>query len=199
MPNWLIHLLNDFACWAQTVLQAELTSTFAVATVSALAGAWLGAYAAQRIAENSKIKDDLILEIRSTNAGIAIAFDIFQTNVTLKDQLFLALKNEFDTGKERHEEFLRKLQIDPQGTGAFEFVMDFQEFSPAYVPIEKLQEILFEKLSVVGKPLSLASVLMKSNFSLTANIEGRNQLINAYSVPIRLTQTPTSCRVLPIS
>jgi len=180
MSQSLTQLLDDMADIVGVVLHAELTATFAVAIASASIGAFAGAWAAQRIAAAKKSKDDLILEIRNTNAAVSIAFDIFQTYISLKDQFVQPFKKNYAAEKKRHTDFL-ELQIAATGTlDVLEFEMNFQTLPVSYMPIQRLQDIMFEKLSVVGSPLILISVLAKVVDAFATLIEQRNQLINDY-------------------
>jgi len=59
-------------------------SVFFTAIAGSLAGAFAGAYGAQRIAERAKYRDQLLKEMRDTNAAIMVAFGVFNTLFSIK-------------------------------------------------------------------------------------------------------------------
>ena len=64
--------ITNFATWDTAKNLAN--SAFFASLVAALAGAFAGAFAAQRIAERGKHREELLREIRNTNAAIAVAY-----------------------------------------------------------------------------------------------------------------------------
>ena len=63
--------LPDFLTWENAT--TFFNSAFVISLIGALAGAYAGATAAQRIAERTKERDQLLTQIRSTNAAIMVA------------------------------------------------------------------------------------------------------------------------------
>jgi hypothetical protein len=65
-----------------------LNSNFVTSLIGSLAGAgagaWAGAYIAQKIAARTKLKDEMLREIRGTNEAISAAFAICQSALRLK-------------------------------------------------------------------------------------------------------------------
>lgn len=180
MPPWLTQLYNELVCVGRAVLQSDLTPTILIAILTAFAGAFAGAYGAQRIAERARSKEELIKEIRNTNAGISVAFSIFNSFFGLKKQHVAALKNNFDAQKAGFENAEKQRQKG-EGVGeVFVFHADLQTLQPLIAPIERMQAIVFEKISVTGRPLNLASILMQTIHSLNDSIEKRNELIQSF-------------------
>jgi hypothetical protein len=180
MSQSLTQLLSDIAAFTGVVLQAKLTATFAVAIVSASAGALAGAWAAQRIAASNKLNDDIVLEIRNTNAAVALAYDMFNTYYSLKKQLVLPLKVNFDSEKTKRKNIEKMNKLPTHADKIPVFEMNFTTLPLPYVPSQRLQGILFDKLSVTGGSLHMISLLVKSSDSLFAQIEQRNQIIKVY-------------------
>jgi hypothetical protein len=164
---------------------------FFTAIAGSLAGAFAGAYGAQRIAERSKNRDELLKEIRNTNATISLAFGICNSLLAMKKQHVKSLKENFEAQKEallEHQQKMRAGQILP-GT-VFNFLVDFQTLSLLQLPIDILQSQIFEKLSLVGRPLNLTTTLSQTTHSLNASLEKRNQLIEFYKA--KATRQPIS-------
>ena len=97
--------LSDFPLWANQaseyisqskLLNSEFIKSLGGALVGAGAGAWAGAWAAQRIASREKLRDQLIQEVRKTNAAISITITIWNRSLSLKAQHVLELKRQFE-------------------------------------------------------------------------------------------------------
>lgn len=180
MPHWLTQLPTDLACVGRAILQSDLTSTIAIAFVTACVGAFAGAFAAQRIAERVRSKRELLKEIRNANAGISVAFSLFNSFYALKKQHVAPLKSDFDALKSRHDH-AQETRQQGEGPGKiFRFQADFQTLQPRIVPIERIQAIIFEGLSATGRLLNVASVLMQASHSLNRSIDERNKLIQEF-------------------
>jgi len=168
-------------------LKDFFNSVFFTAIAGSLAGAFAGAYAAQRIAEKGKSRDELLKEIRNTNAAIMVAFGICNTLLALKKQHIKKLKENYDAQKAdllAFHEKRRSGQIDKDSV--FNIQVDFQHLSQSQFPSDILQNQVFEKMSVGGRPLSLVTTLSQTVHSLNLFLEKRNQLIDTYkaSAPI---------------
>ncbi len=162
-----------------SLMKADLTATIILSLLTACAGAYWGALGAQRIAERKKVKDDLVKEIRTTNAAVAITFDILNVFLASKKQHIVRLVAAFEEAKAQFEQVLAaKRGGNPQTV--FKFQMDLQSIPEILVPDERLQKIVFEELSIVGKPINLASVLVRSIHALGQSIAKRNQLIEKF-------------------
>ena len=153
-------------------------SQFVSALMGALAGAFAGAYAAQRSASRSKRKDEIVAEIRQTNAAMSVSFTIFNAAIALKGQHVARLAAELHSGRISAIEFLAKRAAGefPPDT-PFEFRADLSLLPQVRVPGELLREHVFLKLSVTGRPLSLATVITQTAHVLDDSIEKRNSLI----------------------
>lgn len=171
-----VDLLGHLATyWADA--KAFLNSSFTTAFAGAAAGAW----GAQHVAERAKLREDWINEIRNTNKASLVAFGICNALLSMKRQHIKPLKVNFDGQKaalERHREQQRLGQL-PKDV-AFELRMDLQTLSPQRLPIEILQRQLFEQLSLVGRPLNLATTLGQVLDGLEGSLEERNDLISSF-------------------
>ena len=154
------------------------SSVFFMAIAGSLAGAFAGARAAQRMADKSRIKDELIREIRSTNAAVMLAFGIANTLLSAKKQHIKSLKETFERHKLEAKDAIAKLQA---GTGGeFRFQADFRTLPILQVPISLLQTLIFEKISLQGRPIILAATLAQTIEALNASIANRNQLVERF-------------------
>lgn len=171
------------------LFQTGINSPAFTAIVGAFAGAWAGAAAAQNIAEKIKGRDDLIKEIRVTNAAIVVCSAVCDSVIALKRQHVRGLKSEYEFAKAELNSFLQRRE---NGTLAkseiFNFVANLQTLSPLPLPLEVLQRQVFEQLSLTGRPLRLQIVLNQSVQSLNTAIDKRNQLIEFYKTDAKAKQ-----------
>ncbi len=174
-------MFGELAAWCYSTaafiakssfLNAPFVSAFLGAIPAACLGALAGAYTAWRIADRSKIKAELIEEIKNTNKAIQIAAHICNSVLNLKNQHVRPLKNEFD--RIRLSLIERRQQ---NNSGIFEFMADFQTLTPISFPAQTLASIVHDKISVAGRPFSLVSTLLSSTEQLTYTIMSRNNII----------------------
>lgn len=166
-------ILNAAWClagWVGNFLQSNFITAFAGATGGALGAAWI-----IRTSEKKKL---LLEDIRNTNAAIMAAFSITNTYLTVLDQHIKGLKDNYDSQVRSLKEFKKNKEagIVPSEQ-PFEYVADFETFLPLQVPIEILKKILFEKISLTGRPLSLVTALSLCIDTLNEQLENRNGII----------------------
>jgi hypothetical protein len=136
----------DWMTWEN--VKAFANSNFFTALAGSAAGAFSGTYIAQRIVERGKIHDELLTEIRNTNAAIMLSFGICNSMLALKKQHVKRLKEEFDSSRET---LLKVLQGKAkQGDPPFEFKADLASLPRSRQPTEALQRQVFDNLSVGG-------------------------------------------------
>lgn len=178
LHNWWSSLA-DITTWEAG--KSFANSAFITALIGSLAGAFAGAIAAQRIAERSKHREELLREIRNTNAAIAVAFGICNSLLALKKQHVKGLKARFDTQKIELEEFQKKRKTgEIQGNAPFIFRADLRTLQAQSLPTDTLRAVVFERLSLVGRPLNLVMTLTQTAQSLGESLEKRNSLIEGY-------------------
>jgi hypothetical protein len=64
--------------------------------------------------------------------------------------------------------------------GAIEIFLDFRRLPRILLPLDSLEKLIFNNLSLVGRPISLVTVLGRTVDSLNSVIERRNELIETY-------------------
>ena len=154
-------------------------STFFIAITGSLAGAFAGAYGAYRIAKKSKYREELLTEIRYTNATIMVALSMFNTLLSMKRQHVRPLKKDYDAKRKACLAHIDK-QRDKKGEkDTYEFEADLESLSMPHLPVNVLQQHLYEKLSLTGRPLIVIMVLNQSMHGLREAFDGRNQWIKS--------------------
>ncbi len=157
IPDWLTwELAKDFA-----------ESNFVSSLFAAMAGAYGGAWAAQRLADKVKLRDELIAEVRNTNAAIYIIFGLSNSYLNLKEQHGKGLKEGYDAQKAAvvaHQAGLAEGTTAP-GTQLNIGAMDFRTLSPIGINIAEVKAAVLDKLKVGGRPRAMIEVLASSGAS----------------------------------
>lgn len=164
--------LNNY--WAS--VQSLLNSNF----ITAFAGAGAGALGAQYLVERTKLREELIKEIRGTNKASVIALGIFNSLLNIKKQHIKGLKENFDMQKIAYEKHAKGQELAEPDWDALKLKMDLQNLTMPKLPMKILQIQVFEKLSLIGRPLNLASYLHQTLTCLYSSLEERNQLISSF-------------------
>lgn len=178
----IVHLI-DFLSFGQVWdgITSFSNSSFTTSLVGALAGAFAGAWAAQRIAERSKLREELTKEIRNINAGMTVALAVASSSVGLKKQYLKSIRENYSNDRKKLINAIEKKRERPSENGeAFKFTGDLRTLSELSPPVEFLKEIIFSRLSVTERPLSLASAISESLDNLNYSICARNSLIETF-------------------
>lgn len=171
--------LTEILTWQN--LGTLFNSGFTTSLVGALAGAYAGATAAQKIAERSKEREQLLAQIRGTNAAIMVAFGICNTGLAMKNQHTKSLHENFLNQRNELTEHIRKHKSGEIAPGtAFEFQADLRSLQIPLLPINVLQNHIYEKLSISGRPLALVATLAGASSSLEDTIRNRNVQIERF-------------------
>lgn len=170
--------LPEFVSWEN--LAAISNSSFTTSLVGALAGAYAGAQAAQKITERSKERAEFQAQIRNTNAAITLSFMVCNAAISLKKQQTKSMCDIYFKKKAELEEFLQKRKAGETSTAIFEFQADLRSLPFPAVPIDALRSLVYEKLSVSGRPLALVATLGGALSSLAETIANRNGLIAGF-------------------
>ena len=153
-------------------------SAFVTSLIGAGAGALAGAYAAQRLVERAAERKELLAEIRNTNAGIMLAFAVWNPAYSLKKQHTKAM---CDTYREQynaaHEYEKKRLSAAVNLGTPPAFMADLRELPLLDPPIAALHSHVYDKVSVTGRPLLVVPTLVHSVSQLAATMTKRNSLI----------------------
>jgi hypothetical protein len=169
--------MDEFVAAAKAALCAiwqVLNTNFS----AAMFGALFGAVGAQLLGTRAERRKRIVEEIRSTNAAINVAFAITTTYCSLKEQHVRGMKGRFDAQRKAHDEFrsARNAGQIPKDQ-FFDLQVDFESIAPIGVPIATLRDLLFEKLTLIGRPLLFGVFLSQSIDDLNAATLLRNEII----------------------
>lgn len=181
------NLLEQLKYWLQATvsfsnISSFLNSAFVVAAIGSCAGAVGGAFAAQRVIERNKRRDDFTKEIRSVNLAISLAFDVSQAVLSLKKQQLVELLRDYDAARDQALKIYRKARANEVHPGVFAFRAVLHTLPLRRVPAESLRKVAYEGISITGRALSLVTMALQSATDLDDSIERRNRLIQAFQV-----------------
>jgi hypothetical protein len=153
------------------------------AFVTSLAGAFAGAYGAQKIALRSKIRDEVVKEIKETNSAIMLALTITNLGIALKRQHIQRMVKAYQAELKRadeHQERARNGKSDPETP--FILSTDLTTLQIISPPIKYLEEIVLGKLSTAGRFVAAAMALSDAVTNLNEALQKRNDLIENYKM-----------------
>jgi nitrogen regulatory protein PII-like uncharacterized protein len=155
-----------------------LNQEFTKAFVGSLAGAGAGAWAAQYIVEKSRVREELLKEIRNTNAAITLVFGVANTFLNVKMQHVQAMYENFN--KDREAALEAKKKFTPGDKKQFRFTADIRFQNPPKVPLPQLQKLVFENIDAPTRAISLIESLDRSVDTLNSFLLMRNGLIEEF-------------------
>ncbi|WP_155295357.1 hypothetical protein [Chromobacterium violaceum] len=139
--------------FASANVSGALNSPFTTSLLGSLAGAFGGAWAAQRIAEKSKNAEQLLSKINATNTAITLSFSVCNRFMSIKKELYREYYENYLRDQKRfHEVFQAEA---PPENGPEEFVLNMRIFYKPLLPVSELQQTIAEKLSANGILLAL--------------------------------------------
>jgi hypothetical protein len=186
----MIELAADTLTQIVQTLAPILNSNFATSLLGAGAGACAGAYAAQKIAARANERADLLAEIRNTIGAFNLAVMIFNVCLTLKGQHIKALKETYDRKKNEFEDNTRRHNAGEPGL-SYQLRADFETLLPIAVPIEKLENIVLEKLTNRRRAAIFSTMLTQTVKSLNEALAQRNRLIEDFRITAPHSQDET--------
>jgi hypothetical protein len=140
--------MGDFSALWQYA-SGFLNSNAFTAIAGSCAGAFAGAWVAQRIAARGKERDDFIAEMRNTSAATVVALSICNSFLSIKKQHVKRLKDTFDKQKADYLERVQKYhsgELTSNDT-APPLLFDLQVLvlPPFALALDALRQQLFEK------------------------------------------------------
>lgn len=151
---------------------------FFMATIGALAGAWFGAWAAQRIAAKNKLREDMQKEIRDTNVAIVLALGVVNSGAMLKRQQVRPLVISYESDCALCQKIMGKAPSERQVGERPKFsLLEIHEIAP---PVHRLEDLVHRHLTTIGRALDSATQLSDSVANLNAALRHRNSLIEKF-------------------
>ena len=138
--------------------------------MGALAGAAAGAWAAQYIAEWVKVRDEVLKELRSTNAAVTLVFSVANAYLNLKVQHTQRMWEKFQK--------IKAGAITAQATKVpFQADVDLQSLNSPVVSMPEIKRIVIENITAPTRAIALLDVLDRAVGQLTAFVGKRNAIL----------------------
>ncbi len=173
------HMQMSWWASAWPVLQPYIPLlALVVAIIIPLSASFFGAWTAQRIAERNRSRDDILKEIRSTNAAISLAMSVCNTAMAIKRQQVATVKRDFDQAKANFVEHVRQRQTGQiQGNTPYRFTLPLMTLPTPKFAIDSLRGVVLDRITVLGRAIHLTLELAEFAPRLVACMEARNQLV----------------------
>lgn len=149
--------------------------SFFMTLAATLAGAFAGAWAAQRNNEKAKNIEAIKKEIQVSNRGIMLTLSSFNVALAIKKQYVNDLKEQYENELKRLSEYRNKRPRPPE---PFEAVLMLHQLQTMNFPVEALQNVVMEQSS--DKALRAITSLSESIELLNNAITRRNELIESF-------------------
>lgn len=158
-----------------------LNTQFALTLIGTFSAAFAGAYGASAIIEGNKRRDDLLRELRITNAAIMVSFEICNSFLSMKKQWVRDLGANYHQLKSNFDDFRDKRRNGriPKDQ-PFVFEADFITLNPMVMPSEILVKQVFEDITSPARAYTLTNTLIRTMDSLNQSILERNRLIREW-------------------
>lgn len=171
--------LSDAAALLWKSVGGLLNSPFVSASLSALAGAGLGVWGAQRVALRASLRTELMASLRQLNALTILATTISNQAMSLKNQHIDELVARYLELRDKALLFDARARSVGSTIEIFEFSADLVHVVPISAPIEAVKNFAYSGQLISGKALALVAVLDQSIAELSRSIALRSDLIEA--------------------
>lgn len=156
-----------------------LNSEFIAAFLSALAGAGLGVWGAQRIALRIATRTELLGALRQANAVMVLAYTIANNTLGLKKQYVKNLAGQYEADREAAQRAVTQMSRGEKPNMPT-VQADMTTITPHTLPLDALRNLLFAGNVMPGKVLALATMIDQSAAELSHAINIRNDLIEEF-------------------
>lgn len=157
-----------------------LNSSFMSAFLSALAGAGLGVWGAQKLAERSARAKELLEGLRQANAIVVLATTIANQALSMKKQHIKPLSDRYFKDREvamaTNEKLLNGIPLEQ----TFTFRAELTKITPLTLPLEALKSLTFAAQLMPGRALALVSMIEQSVTELAHVVRVRSEMIDAF-------------------
>jgi hypothetical protein len=170
-------------------IKGFLNSAFISAFLSALAGAGLGVWGAQGLAERSMRRRELIDALRQANALIVLSATISNQALVVKKQHILPLSTTYFEERVAAETTNEILLSGGIPESSVRFSAQMVHITPLTVPVEALKNLIYSAQLMPGRALALVAMVEQSLTELSHAISLRSEQIERFknhSMPMEL-------------
>jgi len=165
-------------------VRAFLNSTFMSAFLSALAGAGLGVWGAQRVTERSTRRKELLDALRQANALVVMATTISNQALTMKKQHIAPLSTKYFEERKDAESMNETILKGGSPTRTKPFKAEMVHITPPTVPIDALKNVAYSAQLIPGRALALVAMVEQSLTELGHALGVRSKQIESFKARI---------------
>ena len=158
-------------------IRGFLNSSFMSASLSALAGAGLGVWGAQKLAERSSSRKELVDALRQANAIVVLAATIANHALRVKKQHIAPLTAEFFKDRAIAEVVNSRLLQGLPPAGPVNYQANLVKITPVTVPIDSLKQLIYATHTTPGRALAIAVEAEQAVTELTHAINTRTEQV----------------------
>lgn len=159
--------------WAASL--ASIDADWGSALISAGLGAGIGAWMAGRIARNSKLRDELLAELRSIDVAQTLCVSVIDVVGALKKQHVSGLLSKYESDLTRFAEY----KAAEKRAAPFTLSINNWKFQTIAPPVVELQ-------GLVLKDMNISPNGVKSMIALADAVGNLNGMIDAYNVLLEM-------------
>jgi hypothetical protein len=156
-----------------------INSSFISAFLSALAGAGLGVWGAQKLAERAARLRELLDTLRQANAVVVLASTVANQALSIKQQHVRPLTIRYFADRDLAIDSFAKLRAGTL-SGPMSFQAELTKISPTIFPIEALKNLIFSAQLMPGRAMALVSMVEISIAELHGSISLRSEIIDVF-------------------
>lgn len=162
--------------WSQASTFAN--SAFASAFLSALAGAGLGVWGAQLVAERGTRTRELLEGLRQANAVMVLSTIIVNQALSLKRQHVSPLSERYFKDREVALAYHKKV-LNGESPAPIVFQAEMVKVSPVAMPLDALKNLVYSAQLMPGRALALVAMIEQYSNELTHTVGLRTELIDS--------------------
>lgn len=176
-----MNLANFIDCLhhAWEIFRDFANSAFASAFLSALAGAGLGVWGAQRVTERGARAKELLENLRQANAVIVLSTSIANHVFSLKNQHISPLSQRYfkdrDIALAHHARIL-----NGESPAPISFQAEMTRITPVTIPLDALKNLVYSAQLMPGRSLALVAIVEQTVSELTHAIELHTEQIDMF-------------------
>lgn len=161
-------------------IRGFVNSAFISAFLSALAGAGLGVWGAQTLAERSTRRKELLDALRQANALVVLAATISNQALIVKKQHIASLSKTYFDERKAAEPANDVLLRDGVPEKSVHFKAEMVHITPLTVPVEALKSLTYSAQLMPGRALALVAMVEQSLTELSHAIGLRSAQIELF-------------------
>ncbi|MER8411667.1 hypothetical protein [Mesorhizobium sp. M1342] len=159
----------------------SLSPNFVPAVVG-VAASFAGAWGAQVAILRRDQRREVLASVRAVNEALALSYAIGNNFLSLKNQHVKGMLERFREAESSVQAQLQRIFASPPSDKIvpIQTAMELQTMPISKVPIDRLETVVFEKLSVNTKTLNIVIEVNKAIDALSSSLKIRNDLIQKW-------------------